>query len=601
MMVKRWYCRACCFSAWHLFRKFIRSVPSREAKWLFRQIRPFIRLHLLSLACIIIACLLALLDPLVMKWLIDDIIPNHRAQLLLVVAVVFLATYTGRLIFNRLSSMCTFLAISKMVFRVRLRLLRHLQGLSSEYHDNMAVGDTLHRIERDVDQVGSVGGELIPNFIRLVVTFAMTIGAMLVLNWRLTLIILPLIPAFMMTRHYYRARLRRLSDVVQESQGRISSFLQEHLSAITQVQLFARELAESRRFIRLSGYSLKSHYSLRRASQTFSIISLLIIALGIAIILAYGGYKVMMGVLTTGELVAFYSYLLRLFDPINNAVGITSKLGQGGASIRRILEVMDHTVSRKNTPYLKRVVLNNKAWVELQNVSFSYPAGRLALADISLRIDPGQRIALVGPSGSGKSTIAKLLTRLYEMQAGVALINGLDIRDIDLSDLRAAVALVTQEVVLFEGTLRENIAFGNGRASQQALEQAIGIAQLEEMISRLPQGLETPVGPRGNKFSGGEKQRIALARAVVRNPAILILDEPTAALDAATEQAFIRSLTQFAMSRTTIVISHRVSTIIWADSVVVLDEGRVVANGTHNQLCLGSEVYQGLCNQCFEL
>jgi ABC-type multidrug transport system fused ATPase/permease subunit len=570
-------------------------IRHKETLWLIRQGNRSRWLHLGSLGCVIIGSLLTLLDPLIMRWLIDDILSRQKTILLPLAASAFLITYVGRLAFTSLGNLLTFYAIQRMTFGIKIGLLRHLQRLPAWYHDDTPVGETLFRLEQDVDQIGQIGGDLIPLCLRLVVITAMVVTAMLMMNWQLTCVILPLVPIFIFLQNHYRSRLRRDADATQSHLGRVGSFLQEHFSAILQVQLLTRELAEARRFVKLAGIAMRAQRELRRTALTFSLLSMSTIAVGIAVILGYGGYQVVSGTLTVGGLVAFYSYLTRLFEPLTGAVDITSRMQRVGASIRRILAITEETAPLKDRPGAIVIEDNRPITVELQSVSFSYRADRHVLKDVNFRIRQGDRIALLGASGSGKSTIGKLLTRLYDVQSGAVLINGHDVRDIQLRSLRSSVALVPQETLLFDATLRENLLYGNPKANKDELEKAAELAQLQDLIRQLPQGWEERIGPRGGKLSGGERQRVALARAALRDPCLLILDEPTAALDAQTERELLNLLDQFTRNRTTIIISHRLSTIRWADRVIVLDQGRIIEEETHFQLHRKVDNYQGLC------
>jgi subfamily B ATP-binding cassette protein MsbA len=546
-----------------------------EIRWLATQVKPFLRLHLGSYLCIVAGSLLVLLDPLIVKWLIDDVIPRRRVGLLPVVAGAFLLTYAGRLAFDSLGSMLSFCAVQKMTFRLRLGLLRHLQRLSAEYHEVRPVGETLHRLEHDVDQVGTLSGEALPGALRMVTVFTVVLTTMLILNFRLTCIVTPLIPAFILARRLYHDRLRRCSDVVQEQSGKVSGFLQEHLSAIVQVQLLSCEMREARRFARLSGGALRAKVKRRRTELLFGSLLYLIIITGMASVLYYGGYQVIIGSLSAGGLVAFYGYTLQLFIPLYGFVDIYSKLQRAGSSVRRIREIVEAEMAITDRPQASPLSPNAPGTIELKNVSFGYHPDRPVLNGINLRVEHGEKVALTGASGDGKSTIARLLARLYDVQEGAVLVNGLDVRETKLKSLRSSIILAPQEPVLFDVTLRENLLYGDPQASQEDLERTAALARLEELIRRLPKGWDEPLGPRGNKLSGGERQRVALARALLQRPQILILDESTSALDAPTEKSILDNLNGLLRNVTTIIISHRPYPTQWADRVITLshDEG----------------------------
>lgn len=555
-----------------------------EFRWLASQVRPFVRLHLASYACILAASILVLIDPLIVRLLIDNIIPNRRLNWLPLVALAFFFSYMGRLGFDSLAALLNFQAVQKMTFRSRLNLLRHLQRLSAEYHDNRPVGDTLHRIQIDVDQVSALSSEVIPGALRMLTVFGLIMTTMLVMNYRLTAIVLPLVPVFIVIRRRFHNQLRQASDSVQTQSAKVIQFLEEHLSAIVQVQLLSCEQREARRFARLSGHAVRAQIKRRATELFFSALLYLVIVLGMASVLCYGGYQVIVGTLTAGSLIAFYGYTLQLFIPLYGVVDIYSKLQRAGASVRRLMEITEADVILRDRPDALALEPGIPEAIELNEVSFCYRADRPVLEALSMRVNPGERVALAGTSGNGKSTIARLLARLYEARAGTVLIGGLDVRDIKLKSLRSSVIFVPQDPVLFDRTLRENLLYGNPGATAAELAEVTKLAQLQTVIERLPNGWNEQLGPRGNRLSGGERQRVALARALLQRPRILILDECTSALDAGTEEQLLMELDRYLKNITTIIISHRPLPAQWADRVVHMQCGTVIDNTSHSSL-----------------
>lgn len=539
---------------------------SGELSWLLSQVKPVFRLHLGSYFCVVAAGILILLDPLIIRYLIDEVIPNRRMSWLPFAAAAFFFTYLGRLGFDSLAGILNFRAVQKMTYRSRLALLRHLQRLSAEYHDNTPPGDTLHRLQMDVDQVATLSGEVLPALLRMVTTFTLVICMMLVLNYRLTVVVLPLIPVFILVRRRFQARLRHASDSVQERSGKLIGFLEEHLSAIVQVQLLSCEQREARRFARISSDVVRAQMKRRGTELFFSSVLYLIIITGMAGVLSYGGYQVMNGTLTAGGLVAFYGYTLQLFIPLYGVVDIYAKVQRVSASARRLIEITEAKSILRDGERPLRV--DKPAAVELKDVCFSYDSERPVLSALSLRVNRGERVALTGTSGNGKSTIAKLVARMYDTRAGNVLLDGHDVRDFKLKSLRAAVIFVPQDPVLFDVTLRENLLYGNPQASADEIELVTKLAQLDLLINRLPKGLDESLGPRGNRLSGGERQRVALARALLQHPKVLILDECTSALDELTEKRLLNALDQHLRDVTTIIISHRPYPTSWANRVV---------------------------------
>lgn len=557
----------------------MRSQRYREFLWLAAQVTPFVRLYLTSYCCIVIAGFLVLLDPLVIRLLIDDVIPNRRFGWLPLIAGALFLNYLSRMSLDCFAGLLNCRAVQKMSFHLRLRLLRHLQRLSAEYHDNRPVGDTLHRLQVDVDQTATLAGEVIPSALRMVTVFSFVMATMLILNYRLAFIVLPLIPVFLLVRGRFHDRLRSASDSVQEQSGKMSSFLEEHLAAILQIQLLCCQQREARRFARLSAGAVRAQVKRRLMELLFGALLFSIIVVGMASVVGYGGYQVMVGTLTAGGLVAFYGYTLQLFMPLYGAVDVYSKFQRAGASVRRLMEIRETETLLKDKPDAITRQSNAPATVELKNVSFDYQTERSVLTAVNLRVERGERVVLSGASGIGKSTIGRLVPRLYDARDGAVFVDGMDVRDIKLKSLRQSVILVPQDPVLFDLTLRENLLYGNLAATEEELAKVIKIAQLDALVRRLANGWDEPLGPRGNRLSGGERQRVALARALLQRPGVLILDECTSALDSSTESRLLAELDGFLKNVTTIMISHRPLPGRWADRVVEIELAGIKQDG----------------------
>ena len=567
-----------------------------ELRWLFRQTRPYLRWHIGSFTVITIGSVLALVDPLVLKWLIDDILPSRDVRsLVLAVGLIFLS-YEGRILLTSLGGYLTFHASQKMVLDIRMRLLNHLSSLSADYQERTPVGARLYLLKEPIEEISLLGADLFPAALRTLLLTIFIVTTMLILNLQLAFAVLPLIPAFLFIRHRFRRRLEQTADAVQNEQSKVSGFLEEHLASIVQIQLLRQERRQSRHAFGFLAEAVRARYRLWRTAIQFTVLSGSITVLGVTAVVGYGGQQVLAGALTIGGLVAFYTYLVRLFEPLSGAVELYSRLQRVGASVRKLRDAFATRPTVRESPTAMDLPKQVQGAIQFRNVSFGYRPGEELLHVPDLYIQAGERVALVGANGAGKSTLAKLIVRLCDPQCGSILIDGRDIREIRLKSLRSAVSYIPQHALLFDRSLRDNLRFGNPWASDQELLEVVELAELESVIVKLPSGWQEPLGPAGMRLSGGERQRVAIARAALQRPRILVLDEATSSLDGPAEQLILRKLDQFFPRSTLVFISHRFSTVSWATRIVVLHDGRVVTQGSH------SDLYQqgGLYKQLFD-
>jgi ATP-binding cassette subfamily B protein len=565
---------------------------SSEGRWLGRQVRPLLPLLIANLGCIVFGSALTLVDPLIVKWLIDIALTKRDLRLVLMGTVAFGAVYLANLGISYLATFVSSIVTQKLVFRIRVSLLRCIHTLSADYHGNAQVGETLYRIEQDVERVAELSGDILPVTMHMVIVGAMVMVTMGVLNWRLTAIVLPLLPLFYLLQRKFVGKMKRAADAVQSQAGKINAFLQEHLAGMLQLQLLNRTGTQGRRFARMAAEGAKVQIQQRVTEIAFGVASVSLIVLGMSLILGFGGYEVIRGTLTIGGLVAFYGYVVRLFEPVSMAIDLQSRFQRVGASVRRILEISERKQrSNRRTP---TALLGPGTLPELEfrSVWFSYKKERPVLRGMSFRVAAGETVALVGLNGSGKSTVGMLATRLYEPDTGAILVGGQDIREVSRWNLRATVTLVPQDPILFDDTVRENLLYGNPAATVTELEKVAAFTQLDEVLRRLPRGLDEPLGPLGGRLSGGEKKRLALARTLLQQPRILIVDEITSALDAPTAAGLLRGLELYRQARTLVVISHRPGTILWADRILVVGHGQIVDSGQHAELMLRCEPYR---------
>jgi ABC-type multidrug transport system fused ATPase/permease subunit len=561
-------------------------------RWLARYLRPFVPLLIVDLICMTVASGLSLLDPLVVKWLIDTALPKRDLRLVLYGTLVFCAVYLASMGLNYLASFISCLLAQKMMFRIRLSSLRQLHTQPAQRYERAQVGDTLFRLEQDVERVAELSGDILPLTTQMALVGVMVLVTMGILNWHLTVLVAPVLPVFYFVQRHYSAKLKNAADQVQNESGRIHAFLQEHLAGLTQLHLLNRTGTQTKVVARLAANLAQLQVRQRSTEMFFGAASVSVIVAGMGLILGYGGYEVTRGALTVGGLVAFYGYVFRLFAPLGIAIDLQSRLQRAGASIRRIAEITDHRTQsghRTGPPTLRSDI---RAELEFQSVWFSFQENRTVLRDMSFRIEPGETVAIVGLNGSGKSTIGLLATRLYVPDAGSILVGGEDIAKAGCRSLRATITLVPQDPILFDKTVRGNLLFGNPRATDADLERVANLTKLDRVIQRLPRGWYESLGPSGTRLSGGEKKQLALARALLQQPRILILDEITSSLDAPSADTLLHALDHFRQGRTLIVVSHRPSTILWANRILVVDGGAIVGDGNHEDLSVGCVEYQ---------
>ncbi len=533
-----------------------------------------------------------LCDPLIIKVLIDDVLPTNSLRLLVITGIALFLTYVCRLAFSAAASLINFRTVQALTFRIRLTLLEQMNRLSADYHESTPVGEKMFRLEQDVDQVAELGANVVPYGLQTVFNTLFVVSTMLVLNVRLTCAALPVIPVFFVVRKWFDGQLRETAESAKRRATSESSFLQEHLGSILQVQLLNQQAKQTAAFSERASARMKAANRLTAVETAFSVSCAGAIAIGTVVILGYGGYLVFVGSLTVGGLVAFYGYLARLFDPVHAAVGIYSQLNRLTTSIRRIAETLQTAPTVAEIPNPVCLVQAARGDLDMENISFSYSNGARVLDRLSLSVAAGQKVALVGASGGGKSTVAKLFARLYDVTRGVVRVDGIDIRSISLFSLRTNVCYVMQEPVLFDLSLKENLLLGNPKASNNELVRAMEISELAELLDRL--GWDTRIGPRGNLLSGGERQRLALARAVLRQPAVMILDESTSAIDAPTERRVLFNLACNLSHTTMILISHRLASLNWVDRIAVLSGGIIQEEGTHAELLCAGGAYSYL-------
>ena len=476
---------------------------------------------------------------------------------------------------------------------LRRVLYSHIQRLSLSFHDQKRTGDLISRVTSDIDAVQSLISTVLLGILVNVLTLFGMILVMFYLNWTFTLIALMVAPALFLVVYHFTLRIKKASRAVRRKEGEVVNVLQEVLSSIRVVKAFAREDFEQKRFERESLKSIEAALEARRFKATLAPIVEIIVACGTCLVLWYGARLVMTGTLTSGELLVFLLYLGKMYKPMRELSKMTDTISKASVGWERIREVLENETQIRDLPKAKRAP-RFKGAIDFNHVGFSYDVGQPVLKDISLKIAPGQLAALVGPTGAGKTTIVSLLPRFYDLTAGEIRIDGTDIRKFKSRSLRQQIAFVLQETLLFRATVAENIAYGKPEATRDEIIRAARLANADEFIEKMPEGYDTMIGERGLTLSGGQRQRITIARAIIRDSPILILDEPSAGLDAESEQLVFDALANLMEGRTSIVIAHRLATVRRADVIFVVDGGRVVEQGTHEELVDSGGLYSRL-------
>ncbi|GLK79202.1 ABC transporter ATP-binding protein [Methylopila turkensis] len=555
--------------------------------------RPYRGLFVLDFSAAVASGLLELGFPMAVKLFVDELLPSQDWQLVVLAAFGLAAIYivnTGLMVVVTYWGHMLGINIET---EMRRRAFDHLQKLSFGYFDNQKTGHLVGRLTKDLEEIGEVAHHGPEDLFIALMTLIGAFTLMFMVNVELALITVAVAPLTAWITGRYGGRMTRNW---RELYGRVGAFnarIEENVGGIRVVQAFANEAHERELFARdNSGYreTKLAAYRIMAATASLSYLSMRFTQI---VVMVAGSYFVITGQLSHGGFVGFLLLIGAFFRPLEKINAVIETYPKGVAGFRRYCEFLDTAPDIVDRPDAKPSGAL-RGDISYQGVSFGYAPDKPVLENVDLDIRAGETIAFVGPSGAGKTTICSLLPRFYEVSAGRIAIDGVDIRDMTLASLRSQIGVVQQDVFLFAGTIRENIAYGRLGAPDEDVMEAARRARLEDMIARLPDGLDTVIGERGVKLSGGQKQRLAIARMFLKNPPILILDEATSALDAETERAIQRSLTELAKGRTTLVIAHRLTTIRDADRIVVVDKRGIVEQGRHHDLITSEGVYRRL-------
>lgn len=556
-------------------------------------IRPYLGRLIAAGFCTVMTAAANLYVPWIVRDVIDKVFQNKDSDLLNLISLGIVVIFFARGIFYYGQSYLMNYVGESIVIDVRGIVYRKLMTLSTHFFDTNKLGTIMSYVTNDV---AALQGAMVANSIEIITETSVligSVGAMVYLDWKLTLFTFCTFPVVLFFMDFFGKKIRKSGHHIQQATADITSILQETLAATRVVKSFVREPYEIARFDQQNKANFYANMKSAKLMGTLSPVIEFIAALGVTAIIWFGGRSVIGGDITAGSLVAFLVYAINISNPIKRIARVLGSIQKALAAAERVFYIMDltDTIPQKPDAITLPSVEGN---VEFRHVSFAYNKGETILHDVSFSAKPGQAIALVGPSGAGKSTVASLLPRFYDVTEGAIFVDGHDVRDVTLASLREQVGIVPQETNLFNDTVYNNILYGRLDATRDEVIAAAKAANADEFIQQLPKGYDTQLGDRGVNISGGQRQRISIARAILKNPRILILDEATSALDTESERIVQEALDRLMVGRTSFVIAHRLSTIQNAAKIIVLDKGSIVEEGTHQQLMAKHGLYAHL-------
>ncbi len=556
---------------------------------------PYWRQEALIIVAILVTSTLGQLPPLFTKWIIDGAIAGKNIHLL---ALLVAGMVVSALLASAIGAWQGFLNsfVGEGIMRdMRDALVQHLHGMSLSFFTSTKTGEIMNRVSSDVDAIDNVVTGTFVTIVTNIAIIVTTLVAIFLLDWRLALLSLIVVPLMVIPLGPVGKAMYNVRKRTREQRDRIESLLQEtlSLSGVTLMKSFVRERQEAARFHEAGTDLMHLEIRLALVGRWFIALIGALVVIGPAIVWLCGGWLAITQGLGVGTIVAFVAYLARLYGPASALVGVQIQLVSAFAVFERIFDYLD---MEPEAPQRSDAIVlaSARGDIVFENVRFGYVADRPVLKGISFHARPGELVAFVGPSGAGKTTIMQLLPRFYDPQEGRVLVDGYDIRDLTLESLRRNIGIVTQETYLFHATIADNLRYGAPDATDEQLLQACKAANMYDVVANLPEGLQTVVGERGHKLSGGERQRMALARVLLKDPRILILDEATSSLDSTSERLIKEALVPLMRGRTSLVVAHRLSTVLRADVINVVDAGRIVESGKHAELLARGGLYASL-------
>lgn len=560
---------------------------------LLKYVYPYLHRLILAVICTIVAACCNLYLPWIIKDVVDEVLVQKDTGMLYMISVSIIAVFIVRGIFVYGQSYMMNWVGQKVVIDIRRDVFSKLQRLELGFYDRNKTGTIMSYVTNDVAALQTA---MVEKAVELVTESLILVGsivAMFWLNWQLTLLTFCTSPVVFWCMEYFGKKIRSNGGKIQAVTAELTSVLQEVVSSARVIKSFVREEYEIARFGKQNRANFNANMKNVKLNAFLTPIVEFIAAIGVTIVMWFGGMSVINGTITAGELVAFLVYAVNIANPIKRLTKLVASIQKALAAGDRVFRVLDLKENVSNAPDA-RVLPKVKGHVRFDNVSFAYNAGEEVLENVSFDVEPGKVVAFVGPSGAGKSTVASLLPRFYDIEGGCISIDGMDIRHVTLNSLREQVGIVPQETMLFNGSVYDNILYGRLDATREEVEAAAKAANAHNFIMKLPHGYDTMLGDRGVNISGGQRQRISIARAILKDPQILILDEATSALDTESERVVQEALDRLMIGRTSFVIAHRLSTIKNADEILVLDKGRLVEQGNHDQLMALDGLYAHL-------